>query len=270
MEAIMEPSALRHKTVPKCAQCRNHNQIVPRKGHKNRCPWSKCTCRKCTLTFEKRQLSATRQRMRREPLEDDETEQQDEVQLLLNLKSTIEKKEKKKESHDTASEGKQKYRYSGNIQNNMYFPANPQPQETVKPKDSEGVSGSPPVDLVTPSGYNNDLSWPPPCPFCPCNHWEMVLPPTQQMPTFNPEGCQYMPHQLPNAWASPYNHYIEHSFHNPESLVTRFPASSVSQPPESNSMFQYQPFTTAQYSFSNGPLNLQSNNPRFASRDQTN
>jgi DM DNA binding domain len=41
-----------------CARCRNHDEDRPLRGHKNKCPYTRCECAKCFITVERRKIMA--------------------------------------------------------------------------------------------------------------------------------------------------------------------------------------------------------------------
>uniref|UniRef100_A0A3B4FCU1 DM domain-containing protein n=1 Tax=Pundamilia nyererei TaxID=303518 RepID=A0A3B4FCU1_9CICH len=50
---------------PKCARCRHHGIIVPKKGHTKICPFLKCQCWKCYLITERTKIAALQREMKR-------------------------------------------------------------------------------------------------------------------------------------------------------------------------------------------------------------
>ena len=60
---VISPSP---KRIPKCAKCRNHALEIPKKGHKGNCWYEDCTCPKCTLIVERREVLAKLVRIRRQ------------------------------------------------------------------------------------------------------------------------------------------------------------------------------------------------------------
>uniref|UniRef100_A0A3Q4HUI5 DM domain-containing protein n=1 Tax=Neolamprologus brichardi TaxID=32507 RepID=A0A3Q4HUI5_NEOBR len=50
---------------PKCARCRHHGIIVPKKGHTKICPFLKCQCWKCYLITERTKIAALQRGMKR-------------------------------------------------------------------------------------------------------------------------------------------------------------------------------------------------------------
>ncbi|CAI5691361.1 doublesex and mab-3 related transcription factor 1 [Oreochromis niloticus] len=50
---------------PKCARCRHHGIIVPKKGHTKVCPFLKCQCWKCYLIMERTKIAALQREMKR-------------------------------------------------------------------------------------------------------------------------------------------------------------------------------------------------------------
>uniref|UniRef100_A0A3Q3CWC3 DM domain-containing protein n=1 Tax=Haplochromis burtoni TaxID=8153 RepID=A0A3Q3CWC3_HAPBU len=51
--------------LPKCARCRHHGIIVPKKGHTKICPFLKCQCWKCYLITERTKIAALQREMKR-------------------------------------------------------------------------------------------------------------------------------------------------------------------------------------------------------------
>jgi hypothetical protein len=54
------------RTIPTCARCRNHFEIVPVKGHKRICSHRYCLCLKCRVLEESRRLRAIELKIRRD------------------------------------------------------------------------------------------------------------------------------------------------------------------------------------------------------------
>lgn len=51
--------------TPKCARCRNHDFVVPLKGHAGKCQFLSCKCWKCSLITERTKIMATQRRLRK-------------------------------------------------------------------------------------------------------------------------------------------------------------------------------------------------------------
>ena len=51
----------------RCVRCRNHGSVVPLKGHARTCPFSGCTCLKCTLITQRTKIMAGERKRVRPP-----------------------------------------------------------------------------------------------------------------------------------------------------------------------------------------------------------
>uniref|UniRef100_A0A3Q1B421 DM domain-containing protein n=1 Tax=Amphiprion ocellaris TaxID=80972 RepID=A0A3Q1B421_AMPOC len=56
---------------PKCARCRHHGVLVPKKGHTRSCPFLRCDCWKCSLNTQRSQITA----MQRDLVDDGQKKQ---------------------------------------------------------------------------------------------------------------------------------------------------------------------------------------------------
>uniref|UniRef100_A0A8C4S5U0 DM domain-containing protein n=1 Tax=Erpetoichthys calabaricus TaxID=27687 RepID=A0A8C4S5U0_ERPCA len=50
---------------PKCVRCRNHDLLVPIKGHARKCPFYLCQCWKCALNSERTRIATIQRSLKR-------------------------------------------------------------------------------------------------------------------------------------------------------------------------------------------------------------
>ncbi|KAK3599448.1 hypothetical protein CHS0354_036464 [Potamilus streckersoni] len=153
--------------APKCANCRNHNVIQDRKGHKRFCPYRDCMCDFCGLQVKRRQNAREQIALRRRLLQDEELGIR--VPIHVGCQGQTQTVGRASEGANVAQTGQHSQSIGWNSTNSMSFQdlygmsREPGRVMQVPSQPISTVPGRPQTlgcfDSFHTGGYNNFLPW---------------------------------------------------------------------------------------------------------------